>query len=272
MKHLTLRNILALLLSLGLGTAVMAQSTTATAEGSGATKTSQKQDDSAKSASDAKMSKSGEKARDFQQWTQSEEPGDNVDEYAKNGLSKLDDALGAVVEDMRAMPMGGGPVADSKDKSQHKDKMGETAHKAEKMGEDALNKIKSEQQKLSKIADDIGGDAQDTQSAEQFHEAATSAANIFASLQESSFPALEKDVERVKKSADKLDASKSLASQDKQVADFFKESSSVIDKMSENLESDAIGGGPGADQEKKPMDDSEQKSQQQEDSVMPEMK
>lgn len=254
MKHLSLRNILVLILSLGLGTAVLGQSDSAAAN-DGTKKTSQ-------SSKASHSDKSAKKAKDFQKWTQSEAPGDNIDEYAKNGLTKLDDALGAVVEDVRAKPMGGGPVADSQDKVKNKEAQS-------KLGKEALNRIESEHQKLSQIADDIGGESEASENSEQFHEAATSATQVFSSLQEARFPDLKEDVDSVKNSADKLDASQSLSAQNAEVEDFFKKSSAVIDQMSENLQDDAIGGGPSSEQENKQMDDSEPKP---EESVTPEMK
>ncbi|AWV89087.1 hypothetical protein [Bradymonas sediminis] len=252
MQYINIRTILALLLSMGLGSAVLAQGGDAMAEGS-YDKQAEKIDDSTESATDKavddsksaemgskdesksdEMRSSEELAKDFKEWTKSEKPDDNVDGYASNGLTKLDEAIGSVIEDVNAQPMGGGPAGDeSSDK--------EATHEMDKS---ALKDLKSEQERLSKIASDISGDAKSEHRSKQFHEAATATSQIFSSLQQAHFPKLEKDVKKLQERVDKIDASKPLASQEKDVEKFFKESSKVLDKMSDELKKDAIGGGP----------------------------
>lgn len=257
MRYINLRNTLALLLSFGLGAAVLAQTKDAMAKGERNPGTL-KADDS----TDTSLGQSELKTKAFKEWRKSEKPDDNPGDYASRGLMKLDDALGSVVEQIDSTPMGGGPAAGSKESKK------EVKEQAKEMGSEALGAVKTERQKLSRIAGEIGGDPTGAQSAKQFYEAATTTTQIFSSLQEARFPKLSKDVVKIKKSADRIDASKPLNEQNKHVENFFKESSKLLDKMSEELKKDAVGGGPTPDQEAKQKDDSSIYN----DDLMPDMK
>lgn len=257
MRFSTLRNMIALLLSLGLGAAVLTQSDDAMADGSSDQHTQQK-NDSSSTAETADTQASEKAASDFKEWTKSEKPDDDIANYASTGLNELDTALGSVTADVRSQPMGGGPTADNKAEGDSK----QDKAQQKMMGAEALSDIKPAKQKLSQMAGEIREGTESAESSKQFHEAAYSASQIFSSLQQARFPDLEKDVEKVQKRADKIDASKPLASQEKEVKKFFEESSDVLGKMSDTLKKDAVGGGPSSDQEDHQKDDMSGQEQQ----------
>jgi hypothetical protein len=248
-----------LLLSTGLGAAVLAQTDDAYANKGDADKQAMKKN-KAESQKTAQKQSTQQKAQYFNSWTEAEQPGQSFATYASSGLLLLDDALSSVVEDVRQQPIGGGPSGEEMSEQQKQQK--------EQQQQQALQQIEQNQQELAQVAKELRESAEIDQHPVKFHQAATSVADTFSSLQQARFANLESDVKKVQDTVGKLDVNKPLAAQSETIEQFFTNSSAVIEKMSSELEQSAVGGGPAESQQEKQQKKQQQKQQQQQQQQM----
>jgi hypothetical protein len=176
-----------------------------------------------------------EKLQYFTKWSQNVQPGQSVHSYASTGFVLLSNSFNTLSQQIQQQ---GG----------------------QKIGQQA--------QQLQQTAKKLQDNQNIYEHPKQFQKGAQTTVSILESIQQQpQFSGMKSQVKKVQKSAEKIDPKTPLATQKDSIKSFFAQSATVINRMSQEVEKSAVGGGPDQPGQQKMKQDPMQQDKLQQDKM-----